>query len=302
MIRLLTAALGLLTLSFQQATLATVYECPNVQVGLLGGGLPAVYSDCYLDFIGTGPRIPTMFASGPNIGVTFYPAADFTPPASYGVNVATYDRVADSRLQNMGSGYSGNCVNDMDPTPGTLGNLLLLNVSADDVFCARLSSGAASATGALWIRATFNGTTFLSPLIVTNTPPSDADGDGVPDSEDDFPNDASETTDSDGDGVGDNGDQCANTPSTATADSSGCGPSQRDSDGDGVNDAEDAFPNDPTETADSDGDGVGDNADAFPNDPTRYALPTMPVPLMPVVVLFLLAGLLGLMGLRRLKL
>ena len=192
MIRLLTAALGLLTLSFQQATLATVYECPNVQAGLYGE-LPAVYSDCYLDFMGTGPRIPMMFASGPYIGGTVPAAADFTPPASYGVNVATYDTVADSRLQNMGSGYSGNCVNDMDPTPGTLGPL---NASADDVFCARLSSGAASATGALWIRATFNGTTFLSPLIVTNTPPSDADGDGVPDSEDDFPNDASETTDS----------------------------------------------------------------------------------------------------------
>jgi large subunit ribosomal protein L40e len=75
-----------------------------------------------------------------------------------------------------------------------------------------------------------------------------------------------------------------------------------DSDGDGVYDDQDAFPDDPTETADSDSDGVGDNADAFPNDPTRSALPAMPVPLMPTVVLFLLAGLLGLMGVRRLKL
>lgn len=57
MIRLLTAALGLLTLSFQQVTLATVYDCPNVQVALIDE-LPAVYSDCYLDFIGTGRRFP----------------------------------------------------------------------------------------------------------------------------------------------------------------------------------------------------------------------------------------------------
>ena len=200
------------------------------------GEVPVLlYSDCYLDFIGTGPQIPAMFAAGSNIGITVGPAdADgFNPPPSYSVNVGTYDVGApDSTLENMGSGYSGNCVNDMDPTlPATA---VLFNVNADDVFCARISSGAASATGgSLWIRATFNGTTFLSPLIVTNAAPSDADGDGVPDSEDDFPNDASETTDSDGDGVGDNGDQCANTPSSETADSSGCGPSQRDSDGDG---------------------------------------------------------------------
>ena len=124
----------------------------------------------------------------------------------------------------------------------------------------------------------------------------------MPDSGDDFPNDASETTDSDGDGVGDNGEQCANTPSSETADSSGCGPSQRDSDGDGAYDDQDAFPSDPNETADSDGDWVGDKADAFPNDPTRSALPAMPVPLAPALGLLLLAGLLGLLGGRRLKL
>lgn len=56
----------------------------------------------------------------------------------------------------------------------------------------------------------------------------DSDGDGVPDTEDDFPNDPTETTDTDGDGVGDNAD---------------------------------VFPNDPTEWADSDGDGIGDNSD-----------------------------------------
>ncbi len=62
---------------------------------------------------------------------------------------------------------------------------------------------------------------------------TDTDGDGTPDDEDDFPNDANETTDTDGDGVGDNGDE---------------------------------FPNDATESSDTDGDGTGDNADAFPDD------------------------------------
>jgi hypothetical protein len=57
---------------------------------------------------------------------------------------------------------------------------------------------------------------------------TDSDGDGVPDDEDEFPNDPNESVDSDGDGVGDNGD---------------------------------AFPNDPNESADTDSDLVGDNAD-----------------------------------------
>ena len=75
---------------------------------------------------------------------------------------------------------------------------------------------------------------------------ADSDGDGVPDSNDAFPNDPSESRDNDLDGIGDNADN--------------------DDDNDGVNDADDAFPFDPNESYDSDGDGIGDNSDAFPDD------------------------------------
>lgn len=75
---------------------------------------------------------------------------------------------------------------------------------------------------------------------VAGTPGADADGDGVSDSVDAFPDDPSEQFDSDGDGVGDNSDQ---------------------------------FPNDPSETNDADGDGVGDNRDPAPNDNAISALP-----------------------------
>ena len=88
--------------------------------------------------------------------------------------------------------------------------------------------------------------------------PRDSDGDGVPDRDDAFPNNPSETLDTDGDGVGDNADAFPRDPTET-----------RDSDGDGVGDNADAFPNDASETMDSDGDGVGDNADAFPNDATE---------------------------------
>ncbi|PKG58586.1 M9 family metallopeptidase [Shewanella sp. GutDb-MelDb] len=80
--------------------------------------------------------------------------------------------------------------------------------------------------------------------------PVDSDGDGVIDSQDAFPFDASETTDTDGDGVGDNADVFPSNPNETV-----------DSDGDGVGDNGDLFPSDPTEWADSDGDGIGDNAD-----------------------------------------
>ena len=86
----------------------------------------------------------------------------------------------------------------------------------------------------------------------------DSDGDGVSDSNDAFPYDASETTDTDGDGTGDNSDAFPNDSSETT-----------DSDGDGTGDNADAFPNDSTETTDTDGDGTGDNSDAFPNDPNE---------------------------------
>lgn len=90
----------------------------------------------------------------------------------------------------------------------------------------------------------------------------DSDGDGVIDSEDEFPNDPECVEDSDGDGFCDNKDECPQT----SGEYQGC----PDSDGDGVPDNEDEFPDDPECTQDSDGDGVCDANDAYPDDP-RFA-------------------------------
>ena len=89
--------------------------------------------------------------------------------------------------------------------------------------------------------------------VLTNPNSSDTDGDGVSDSEDAFPNDASETVDTDSDGVGDNADAFPNDPTETV-----------DTDSDGVGDNSDTFPSDATETVDTDGDGVGDNGDVHP--------------------------------------
>jgi hypothetical protein len=120
--------------------------------------------------------------------------------------------------------------------------------------------------------------------VITNdlggggTQPLDSDGDGIIDSLDAFPNDATETKDSDGDGVGDNGDAFPN-DSTESVDTDGDGIGDNsdttpngdvDSDGDGYLDSVDAFPADASEWLDSDGDTHGDNSDAFPNDSTEW--------------------------------
>ena len=105
---------------------------------------------------------------------------------------------------------------------------------------------------------------------------SDIDGDGVANSADTFPRDATETIDSDSDGTGNNSDTDDDNdnvidsldvfPLDATesidTDSDGVGNNaDTDDDNDGVNDSDDAFPLDSTESVDTDGDGIGNNAD-----------------------------------------
>lgn len=79
-------------------------------------------------------------------------------------------------------------------------------------------------------------------LQLTDFVGPDADGDGVPDHIDEYPDDPGKTQDTDGDGIANEEDP--------------------DDDDDGVNDEDDAFPLDPSETTDSDGDGIGDNSDS----------------------------------------
>ena len=95
----------------------------------------------------------------------------------------------------------------------------------------------------------------ITELIDAIESEKDSDNDGVPDADDVFPYDSTETSDTDGDGVGDNGDAFPNDSSETT-----------DSDGDGIGNNADAFPQDGNETHDDDGDGVGNNSDAFPQD------------------------------------
>ncbi|MBD3351773.1 MAG: hypothetical protein GF364_09840 [Candidatus Lokiarchaeota archaeon] len=84
--------------------------------------------------------------------------------------------------------------------------------------------------------------THYGPIIYSGSQtPDDTDGDGIANSNDDFPNNPNEWNDNDGDGIGDNTDT--------------------DDDGDGYLDSTDDFPFDNTEWNDNDNDGIGDNED-----------------------------------------
>lgn len=111
-------------------------------------------------------------------------------------------------------------------------------------------------------------------------PPTDTDGDGVPDRRDNCPGTPAGAVvdlegcpvDSDGDGVPDGIDRCPETPAGIQVDSGGC---SKDSDGDGVFDGPDKCPGTPGGATvdssgcpkDSDGDGVFDGLDRCPDTP-----------------------------------
>jgi hypothetical protein len=112
-------------------------------------------------------------------------------------------------------------------------------------------------------------------------PPPDTDGDGVPDSSDQCPNEPAQTAngcppatpppDSDGDGVPDASDECPTQPAQTL---NGCPAPPEDSDGDGVPNSSDQCPDQPAQTAngcaapptetDGDGDGVPNTDDRCP--------------------------------------
>ena len=151
-------------------------------------------------------------------------------------------------------------------------------VQAGDVYGFRLSGSHGDSTPNLFGTLTVDEATTDSdgdgvpddqdafPNDATET--TDSDGDGVGDNSDAFPNDATEATDSDSDGVGDNSDQCEETPAGELVDGDGCAASELDDDGDGVFNNADQCANTPAGTAVNAvgcSDGIADAVDTAPN-------------------------------------
>ena len=194
------------------------------------GESPSVYS------ITGGGRIIDQFYTSPLLegwttNATGWPVPNWNPPAS---GSGVKDTTSNSPPPNSGS--SGRSTSDTDG-----------DGYDDDVDTCVNTFGTSNKNGI-----------FGCP---------DSDGDGYANTDDDFPNDASEWLDSDGDGYGNNADDCDNSFGSSNQNGIfGC----PDSDGDGYANTDDDFPNDASEWLDSDGDGVGNNADEFPNDASEW--------------------------------
>lgn len=92
---------------------------------------------------------------------------------------------------------------------------------------------------------------------------TDDDNDGVPDQFDDLPLNPDETIDTDHDGIGNISDTDDDNDgiSDTTEENSGTNPLEIDTDKDSVNDGQDDFPLNQKESLDTDHDGIGNNAD-----------------------------------------
>ena len=102
-------------------------------------------------------------------------------------------------------------------------------------------------------------------------PDGDADGDGVPNGEDAFPNDPNESVDTDGDGIGNNADldDDGDAMSDAWEERYGLDPldaadASADADGDGLSNGDEYLADSDPTRADTDGDALPDGADSCP--------------------------------------
>jgi hypothetical protein len=117
------------------------------------------------------------------------------------------------------------------------------------------------------INSELRSAVLTTDITISGSSSLDRDGDGIADSQDAYPFDATETHDSDLDGVGDINDAFPFDPAeTQDTDNDGQGNNQDlDDDNDNIKDTTDALPLDAQESVDADGDGVGANNDALDN-------------------------------------
>ncbi|MDC0119905.1 cadherin domain-containing protein, partial [Flavobacteriaceae bacterium] len=221
-------------------TLSSSSVNENVTTGTTIGALSTTDSDSgdthtYTLVSGTGDTDNASFSiSGANLLTNT--ALDYETKNSYSILVQTSDSASSTytksfniTVNDVDEDSDGDGINNSIDNCPSVANASQADADADGVGDA--CDNAPTVSNANQLDTDRDG---LGDVI-----DSDDDGDGVPDTEDDFPTDATESTDTDGDGTGDISDL--------------------DDDGDGVPDATDNAPFTPNvDQLDTDGDGIGD--------------------------------------------
>lgn len=163
----LTLLLMLLFSALSQSTWsATLYSCPNVAVDTTSGNGPAIYSNCVVTIPTYGEQFVFLAALGDRTELDAEDTdimPDLSPPASPELNLGTWDE-QDSAQEDMGPNYTGDCTDMASPIPTATGDIDLV---AGNTVCVRVSLTDMSS---LWIRGTWTGATFTSPMYATNSP------------------------------------------------------------------------------------------------------------------------------------
>jgi len=240
------------------------------------------------------PRIPKNYIIINEI-VTDYgaPAPDDTvitvraklAPGGIEIAVSYY---LSSRINNQGTPAFKYSLEDLYKTLELGGGEYVLFPSIDNIYIDVFGGKEGGNASTMIIFQ--QGDNIIDSITLTGgeEPAADSDGDGIADSLDGCPNDASKTTagacgcgvadtDSDSDGTPDCIDSCPNDASKIDPGDCGCGVADTDSDNDGTPDCNDQCPNDSLKTApgvcgcgvadtDSDNDGTPDCNDQCPND------------------------------------
>ena len=148
----------LIYLTFSSSNAFSATECPNVQYGLIVSSA-ATYSDCTVDLMGTPFYMHlSTFNSGNDIQISGNSiVSQYMPQPGAAVNSGVSTGGVLVGLINKGAGYTGDCpvVSSADPSeiPAVAGN----------VYCGIVESDPAGVN--LWIRSTWNGTSFENTTI-----------------------------------------------------------------------------------------------------------------------------------------
>ncbi len=205
-------------------TISTAIQPANGTISIATNGLSIDYTP-NADFFGTD-----SFTYNVSSGIEPATVTVTVTPVNDVPVIATTDIITATEGVFYSVDYNATDI-DLDTLIWTLTtNASWLSIVAGD----GILSGTPTGAGIYWVNVTVDdgkGGLDWSNFTLTVTgieiiiEPTDTDGDGTPDDDDDFPNDANETTDTDGDGTGDNGD---------------------------------AFPDDPAASVDADDDGLPD--------------------------------------------